>query len=162
MHRLLLLLDAKKSALSRWENPDTLKHGYCACFSKALLLYGYSMADAPQKVKPCSGSFIITQKWADCPSIPPVSILPFSDQDHRQRTTLTTYAILLPGSSQAGGPAPTFTEGAQTINNSFFMSQYIDSVNNLNQYLVFLAFSERRAYCALCRCRSSLTYSALK
>lgn len=49
----------KKPALSQWENPDTLKHGYCACFSKALLLYGYSIADALRKVKPRSGSFII-------------------------------------------------------------------------------------------------------
>lgn len=65
--RVLLLLDAKKPALSQWENPDTLKHGYCACFRGTLLLYGYSIADAPQKVKPRSGSFIITQKWADCP-----------------------------------------------------------------------------------------------
>lgn len=57
---------AKKPALSQWENPDTLKHGYCACLCKALLLYGYSIADALRKVKPRSGSFIITQKWANC------------------------------------------------------------------------------------------------
>lgn len=56
---------AKKPALSQWENPDTLKHGYCACLCKALLLYGYSIADALRKVKPRSGSFIITQKWAN-------------------------------------------------------------------------------------------------
>ena len=62
----LLLLDAKKPAPSQWENSDTLKHGYCACFRKALILYGYSIADAPQKVKTRSGSFIIIQKWADC------------------------------------------------------------------------------------------------
>lgn len=58
---------AKKPVPSQWENPDTLKHGYCACFRKALLLYGYSIADALRKVKLCSGFFIITRKWADCP-----------------------------------------------------------------------------------------------
>ena len=52
-----------------------------------------------------------------------------ADQGHRQRTTLTTYAMLLPGSPQASGPAPSFTEGAQTINNGFFISQYTNSVN---------------------------------
>lgn len=25
---------AKKPALSQWENPDTLKHGYCACLRR--------------------------------------------------------------------------------------------------------------------------------
>lgn len=63
----LLLLDTKKPAPSQWENSDTLKHGYCACLCNALLLYGYSIADAPQKVKLRSGSYIIIQKWADCP-----------------------------------------------------------------------------------------------
>ena len=47
-----------------------------------------------------------------------------------ERTTLTTYAMLLPGSSQADGPAPSFTESAQTINNSFFISQYLEIVNS--------------------------------
>lgn len=84
-----------------------------------------------------------------------------ADQNHRQRTTLTTYAMLLPGSSQASGPAPVLTESAQAINNSSFISQYIGSVNSSIPYLVFLAFSERRAYYALCQRRSSLTYSAL-
>lgn len=57
----------KKPALSQWENPDTLKHGYCACFRKALILYGYSIADAPQKVKTRSGSFVIIQKLGRLP-----------------------------------------------------------------------------------------------
>ena len=61
--------------------------------------------------------------------MPPASDPPFAGQDHRQRTTLTTYAMLLSGSSQASGPAPSFTEGAQTINNSFFIPQYTNSVN---------------------------------
>ena len=57
----------KKPAPPQWESPDTLKHGYCACFSKALLLYSYSIADAPQKVKTRSGSFVITQKMGRLP-----------------------------------------------------------------------------------------------
>lgn len=52
-----------------------------------------------------------------------------ADQGHRQRTTLTTYAMLLSGSPQASGPAPSSTEGAQTINNGFFISQYTNFVN---------------------------------
>lgn len=50
--------------------------------------------------------------------------------DHRQRTTLTTYAMLLPGSSQTSGPAPVFTESAQTINCEIFIPQYTEIVNN--------------------------------
>lgn len=57
----------KKPALSQWENSDTLKHGYHACFCKTLILYGYSIADAPQKVKTRSGSFIIIQKMGRPP-----------------------------------------------------------------------------------------------
>ena len=52
-----------------------------------------------------------------------------ADQGHRQRTTLTTYAMLLSGSPQASGPAPSSTEGAQTINNGFFISRFTDFVN---------------------------------
>ena len=63
----LLLLDTKKPAPSQWENSDTLKHGYYTCFRKALILCGYSIADAPQKVKTCSGSFIIIQKMGRLP-----------------------------------------------------------------------------------------------
>ena len=78
-------------------------------------------------------------------------------RDRRQRTTLTTYAMLLPGSSQAGGPAPVFTESAQTIKYGSFISQYMVSVNGSIPYLVFCADLERWAYYAFCRCRSSLT-----
>ena len=52
-----------------------------------------------------------------------------ADQGHRQRTTLTTYAMLLPGSPQASGPVPSFTESAQTINDGFFIQQYTNFVN---------------------------------
>lgn len=94
-------------------------------------------------------------------------------RDRRQRTTFrisrflagvstTTYAMLLPGSSQAGGPAPVFTESAQTIKNSSFISQYMVYVNKLFPYLVFCVVLERWTHVALCLRRSSLTYSALK
>ena len=53
----------------------------------------------------------------------------FQDQPTFASVSTTTYAMLLPGSPQANGPAPSFTEGAQTINNGFFIPQYTNSVN---------------------------------
>ncbi len=46
-----LYFGRKKTRAFLTENPDTLKHGNCSCFCKTLILYGYSISDAPLKVK---------------------------------------------------------------------------------------------------------------
>lgn len=51
------------------------------------------------------------------------------DQPVLAGVSTTTYAMLLLGSSQASGPAPVFTEGAQTINSGFFIPQDTGLVN---------------------------------
>lgn len=157
--RVLLLLDAKKPALSQWENPDTLKHGYCACFRGALLLYGYSIADAPKKVKPRSGSVIVTQNEQTAPltitrrptryAAGACRTYNLQDQPVPAGVSTTTYAMLLSGSFQARGPAPVFTESARTINCSFFIPQDMEICQHLVFDILcnslFLIFPERRA-----------------
>ncbi len=62
----------KARAFPNGENPDTSKHGNCSCLRKALILYGYSIPDAPLKVKPCSRlHHHLSKSGQTAPLIPP-------------------------------------------------------------------------------------------
>lgn len=148
--RILRLLS--RSPVAAW-----LRHSRRSAESQApfrLLHHRSKMGKLPPSIPPAPAPPL-------CGSGPPATYnLP--DQPVLAGVSTTTYAMLILVSSQAGGPAPVFTESAQTINRSSFIPQNMVSVNRLFPYFVFCADLERWTHVALSQLRSSPTYSALK